>query len=159
MTAQGLLSSSAPLFLPIPPPTKIGHVLWGFVVTVAVLFAHTISMFYFIGTGSAIKEEAKKNAALLPLYQRTRTFKARTSGILTLSPLLLMAASITGAGAAGGSISARVHLWMEVAAVVVNIWTLWKVSGVIGENILLMEEANRIASGAVPTLNEETTAS
>jgi hypothetical protein len=56
-----------------------------------------------------------------------------------------MAASIVGAGVAGGSISPPVHLWMELAAVVFNLYTLWKAGRVIGENIALMEEANRLA--------------
>ena len=127
---------------------KIAHVLWGFLSTIVVLFAHTISMFYFIGTGSAVKGEARKHAALVPLYQKTRSFKARTSGILTLAPLLLMAASIAGAGTAGGSVSPRVHLWMEIVAVLFNLWTLYKVTGVIGENMVLMTEANRIVTEA-----------
>lgn len=144
VAAQGFWASSLP---PLGSLTStVNHVVMGFLCTVVVLFAHTITMFYFIGTGSAVKEEAKKNPALLPLYQTTRRFKARTSGILTLAPLLLMAASIAGAGAAGGSLSAKVHLWMELAAVLFNLWTLWKVAGVIQENIVLMSEANRIAS-------------
>jgi len=56
-----------------------------------------------------------------------------------------MAASIVGAGTAGGSIPPSVHLWMELAAVAFNVWTLVRVTGVIGENMLLMEEANRLA--------------
>jgi hypothetical protein len=144
---QGLLASAGIALLG-PAGTKASHVILGFVTTVVVLFAHTITMFYFIGTGSAVKDEAKRIAALVPLYQKTRTFKARTSGILTLAPLLLMAASIAGAGVAGGSISPGLHLWMELVAVAFNIWTLWKASKVIEENIALMKEANRIVTAA-----------
>ena len=143
---QGLLATAAPPFLSGLGVSKLSHVLWGFAITVVVIFAHTITMFYFIGTGSAVKGEARKIAALLPLYERTRKFKARTSGILTLAPLLLMAASIAGAGVAGGSVSPAVHLWMEVIAVLFNVWTLLRVAKVIQENILLMEEAERIIS-------------
>ena len=142
---QGLAASYA-LPLPAGLGSRISHVIWGFLATILALFAHTISMFYFIGTGSAVKDEARKNAKIVPLYERTRKFKARTSGILTLAPLLLMAASIAGAGVAGGSVAPAVHLWMEVVAVAFNVWTLVKVIGVIGENMILMEEANRLAS-------------
>ena len=126
--------------------SKASHVVWGFLATIVVLFAHTITMFYFIGTGVAVKDEAKKNASLVPLYERTRKFKARTSRDLTFAPLLLMAASIVGAGTAGGSIAPSVHLWMQVAAVAYNVWTLARVTGVIAENMVLMEEANRLAT-------------
>ena len=153
VSLQGLSASGG--ILPAGPgASKLAHVLWGFVATVVVLFAHTITMFYFIGTGSAVKDEAKKVPALAPLYQTTRSFKARTSGILTLAPLLLMTASILGAGAAGGSISARVHLWAEAIAVLFNVWTLWRVHGVIRENIALMQEANRILSRAPAVIEE-----
>ena len=142
---QGLASTYAPGAIPAFT-SKASHVVWGFLATVVTLFAHTITMFYFIGTGVAVKDEAKKNASLVPLYERTRRFKARTSGSLTLAPLILMAASIVGAGTAGVSIAPSVHLWMEVAAVAFNVWTLVRVTGVIGENMLLMEEANRLAT-------------
>jgi hypothetical protein len=33
---------------------------------------------------------------------------------------------------------------MSIASVAFNVWTLWRVSGVIGENVTLMEEANRL---------------
>src|SRR5207247_1456368 len=104
VTAQGLAAAGASPALGGVLGTKTAHVLWGFVATIVALFAHTITMFYFIGTGSAIKEEARKHEALLPLYQTARRFKARTSGTLTLAPILLMAASIAGAGVAGGSV-------------------------------------------------------
>src|SRR5439155_5656037 len=146
VTAQGLAAARAEPARGGLLGTRTSHVLWGLLATIVALFVHTIAMFYFIGTGSAIKEEAKKHAALVPLYQTTRRFKARTSGILTLAPLVLMAASIAGAGTAGGSVRPAVHLWMEIVAIGFNIWTLVRVSGVIGENIVLMEEANRIVS-------------
>jgi divalent metal cation (Fe/Co/Zn/Cd) transporter len=144
-TVQGLLASAG-MAMPLIGGSKANHVIWGFVATVIVLFAHTITMFYFIGTGSAIKQEARRIADLVPLYQRTRRFKAQTSGLLTLAPLLLMASSIVGAGVAGGSIRPAVHLWMTVVSVVVNVYTLWKASRVIEENIALMKEANRIVT-------------
>ena len=144
-TLQGVLASAGSSLLG-PAGSKLNHVMWGFVATVIVLFAHTITMFYFIGTGSAIKQEAKRIAALVPLYQRTRGFKAQTSGLLTLAPLVLMAASIVGAGAAGGSIRRSVHLWMSIVAVVLNVYTLWKASRVIESNIALMKEANQIVA-------------
>jgi hypothetical protein len=142
---QGLASTYISAAIP-GFTSKASHVVWGFLATIVVLFAHTITMFYFIGTGVAVKDEAKKNASLLPLYQQTRTFKARTSRDLTFAPLLLMAASIVGAGTAGGSIAPSVHLGMEVAAVAYNVWTLARVTRVIAENMVLMEEANRLAT-------------
>jgi hypothetical protein len=142
---QGLAATYATGAIP-GITSKYSHVVWGFLATIVTLFAHTITMFYFIGTGVAVKDEARKNASLLPLYERTRKFKARTSGSLTLAPLLIIAASVVGAGTAGGSISPSVHLWMELVAVGFNVWTLMRVTGVIGENMLLMEEANRLAT-------------
>lgn len=151
VTVQGLLVGLAPEPLAGLLGGKLSHVSWGFVSTIVVLFAHTITMFYFIGTGKAVKDEAQNNAALRPLYERTRRFKARTSGILTLAPLLLMAASIAGAGTAGGSVAPSLHLWMALGAVAFNLWTLYRVTGVIGENVILMQEANRIADASEPS--------
>src|SRR5438093_2961942 len=110
MVAQGLVVSLGSVSVARLLGGKANHVVLGFLCTILLIFTHTITMFYFIGTGTAVKEEARKNAALVPLYERTRSFKARTSGLLTLAPLLLMAASIVGAGTAGGSISPPVHL-------------------------------------------------
>ena len=145
VTLEGIIAAHGPASLALLLGGKANHVTLGILFTIFLLFTHTITMFYFIGTGSAVKEVARTNAALVPLYEKTRRFKARTSGLLTLAPVLLMASSIAGAGVAGGSIAPSIHLAMALVAVVFNLFTLWRVCGVIGENIDLMAEANRLA--------------
>jgi hypothetical protein len=125
------------------------HVLAGYLGTVVVLFSHTISMFYFIGTGSAVKGAAKERAAkgdrsLVPLWEETKVFKGIIFPKQMLAMTVLMTASILGAGALTNVLPAWIHWSLEVAAVVLNLWALLKTASLIEKNILLMNTANDI---------------
>jgi hypothetical protein len=75
------------------------HVTWAIPVTLLAIFSHAIIMFYFIGTGSRIKEVVKELKLDVELYRRTLAFKARIFPLSTLTMALIMAAYILGGGA------------------------------------------------------------
>lgn len=129
------------------------HTLAGYVGTVVVLFSHTISMFYFIGTGSAVKAAAKERAetgdrSLVPLWEQTKTFKNALFPMMMLAMLLLMAASIMGAGTLTGALPGWVHLVLQIIAVPVNLFVLLRTASLIEQNIALLGAADSILAGA-----------
>src|SRR5262249_33732346 len=73
--------------LPVPR-----HVGWAIPATLLCVFAHSIIMFYFIGTGSRIKEVVKEFRLDPELYRRTLGFKQRVFPLSTLTMGLVMAA-------------------------------------------------------------------
>src|SRR3989441_12082949 len=85
-TAAGALSAGA----------HIRFALFGMVI---VLFTHTMTLFYFVGTGSRIKKVVGQYALPQALVDRTRHLKARLFPWLTFPPLVTMAAFIIGGGA------------------------------------------------------------
>ncbi len=125
------------------------HVLLGYMATVIVLFSHTISMFYFIGTGSAVKNAAKEladrdNRSMVPLWEQTKAFKNRLFPIQMTAMLAIMTASIMGAGVLTRALPSWVHLALELAAVPINLVALLRTASLIEQNILLMGAANTL---------------
>lgn len=146
VTASGFL-------VPAPFDADL-HMLLGYVGTIAVLFSHTISMFYFIGTGSAVKKAATELAArgdrsMVPLWEQTKAFKNGLFPIQMMAMLVVMAASILGAAALTGALPAWVHLALELGAVPVNLVALLRTSKLVGENMVLMDAANLIYDRAL----------
>ena len=151
---QGWAGASALLLVAVAvtgfvSPGRAFHVLAGYLGTVFALFAHTIAMFYFIGTGSAVKNAAKELAqagdrTLVPLWEQTKVFKNALFPAQMLAMLLLMGASILGAGVLTGAIPSIVHLVLEILAVPLNAWVLFRTVATIEKNIALMNSANDI---------------
>jgi hypothetical protein len=75
------------------------HVGWSIPVTLLSIFTHAIIMFYFIGTGSRIKEVVKEFRLDTSLYRRTLAFKSRVFPLSMLTMSVIMAAYIIGGGA------------------------------------------------------------
>src|SRR5258706_11517900 len=78
------------------PAAHIRFALFGIVV---VLFTQTMTLFYFVGTGSRIKKVVQRYGLAASLVERTRRLKARLFPWLTFTPLVTMAAFIVGGGA------------------------------------------------------------
>ena len=74
------------------------HVLASIPITLLSIFTHAIIMFYFIGTGSRIKEVVKEFKLDAQLYRRTLPFKARVFPLSMLTMGAIMTSTIIGGG-------------------------------------------------------------
>jgi len=74
------------------------HVEWSIPVTLLSIFTHAIIMFYFIGTGSRIKEVVKEFRLDAQYYRRTVEFKTRVFPLSMLTMSVIMVAYIIGGG-------------------------------------------------------------
>lgn len=74
------------------------HVQWSIPITLLSMFTHAIIMFYFIGTGSRIKEVVKEFKLDAQLYRRTLPFKARVFPLSMLTMSAVMVSAIIGGG-------------------------------------------------------------
>jgi hypothetical protein len=74
------------------------HVQWSIPITLLSIFTHAIIMFYFIGTGSRIKEVVKEFKLDVRLYRRTLPFKARVFPLSMLTMGAIMVSTIIGGG-------------------------------------------------------------
>jgi len=126
-TTAGALSAGA----------HIRFALFGMVI---VLFTHTMTLFYFVGTGSRIKKVVRQYTLPQALVDRTRRFKARLFPWLTFTPLVTMAAFIIGGGAHTRVIPGWVHGSLAVLALGMNLVTAALAVMCLSDNIALIEE-------------------
>src|SRR6266850_1183345 len=126
-TSMGSLAASA----------HIRFALFGIVV---VLFTQTMTLFYFVGTGSRIKKVVQRYGLAASLVERTRRLKARLFPWLTFTPLVTMAAFIVGGGAHTRLVPAWVHGGLAVLALGMNLVTAVVALQCIAENVTLIDE-------------------
>src|SRR2546426_10761216 len=63
------------------------HIRFALFGIVVVLFTHTMTLFYFVGTGSPIKTVVREHALQASLADPTRLLQARLLPWMTLTPL------------------------------------------------------------------------
>ena len=75
------------------------HLKVGLLASFLTVLTQTTTMFYFMGTGSAIKSEVRERGLNPEFLARARAFKGSFFYLLTLGILLIMAAAMIGGGA------------------------------------------------------------
>lgn len=125
----------------VQPRDHIRYALFGMVVA---LFTHTMTLFYFVGTGSRIKKVVREYDLPPDLHGRTLVFKSRLFPWLTFTPLVTMAAFIIGGGAHTRVLPAWVHGGLAVLALGMNLVTAIIAVRCIGENVALIEEIDTL---------------
>jgi hypothetical protein len=133
VTYQGFRLSAGTL----PARAHIGWALFGIVVT---LFTQTMTLFYFVGTGSRIKKVVKDYGLDGGFVGRTVRFKALLFPWLTFTPLVTMGAFILGGGAHTRVLPAWVHGGLALLALGMNLMTAGIALFCIGENVALIDE-------------------
>ncbi len=126
-TASGALDAGA----------HIRFALFGIVV---VLFTQTMTLFYFVGTGSRIKKVVREYGLATELWARTRAFKERLFPWLTFTPLVTMLAFILGGGAHTRVLPGWVHGGLAVAALLMNAVTTLIGLRCLADNVVLIDE-------------------
>jgi hypothetical protein len=132
ITYQGFLTSGGTL----DAGRHIRLALFGMVV---VLFTDTMTLFYFVGTGSRIKKVVQDYGLPPDLVGATRRFKARLFPWLTFTPLVTMAAFIIGGGAHTRVLPGWVHGGLALVALGMNLVTSVVALVCIGENVELID--------------------
>lgn len=121
--------------------THIRFALFGIVI---VLFTHTMTLFYFVGTGSRIKKVVQQYVLPASLTARTVRFKARLFPWLTFTPLVTMAAFILGGGAHTHALPGWVHGSLALLALGMNLVTTVLAVQCISDNVVLIDEIDAL---------------
>jgi hypothetical protein len=130
-TTAGSLAASA----------HIRFALFGIIV---VLFTQTMTLFYFVGTGSRIKKVVQQYRLATSFVERTRRLKARLFPWLTFTPLVTMAAFIIGGGAHTHVLPGWMHGTLALLALAMNLITAAVAVACISDNIMLIEEIDAV---------------
>ena len=126
------------------------HVQWAIPITLLSIFTHAIIMFYFIGTGSRIKEVVKEFKLDAGLYRRTLEFKSRVFPMSMLTMGLVMASYIVGGGAHTHFrwTPAWLHGLLALAAAILNVVLALREVVSISENLTLVDDVDQAVFSA-----------
>src|SRR5260221_14511166 len=124
--------------------TAVRHIAVSVPTVLFSLFTQSMVLFFFIGTGKLLKEEAAKR--IDPegrdyILRRVREFKMRTSGLATFAPLSALVAGLLGGAAHTGKLPAWPHLAASALALWLHLVAFWRELVAMAETNQLMDEA------------------
>ena len=123
------------------------HVLLAMFAAFLVLFGHSMTMFYFIGTGVRLKELVAEHAVHEEdLIRPTVRFKMRVFPITMLAILATIVTFILGGGVDTGSLPGWVHLILALAALTLQFLAIQKETWAIHANVRLFDRLDEILS-------------
>jgi len=122
------------------------HFHLALVATLLGIFGHAMTMFYFIGTGKAIKDVVRENNLDRGILAETRSQNMRASSWGTLATVVLMAQFILGGGVHTHAIPRGIHeVGFFLAIVVSGAATLLEIR-LLSEQNALADRVNGLVS-------------
>ncbi|VAX16240.1 hypothetical protein MNBD_NITROSPINAE02-320 [hydrothermal vent metagenome] len=117
------------------------HLLFGLFASLASILTLVMFLFYFIATGSTVKEAAIKKVIDIKLYRQSRKFKGKLFPWISITILILMVSPIMGAAYDAGKTPIWIHEAISIVACGLYLLTLIKVGAKIPENQGIYVEA------------------
>ncbi len=116
----GLVYSAFLGFAAATSAELLTHTTLGLFFTLITLLAHSMTMFYLIGKGKAVREAVTEGNLSPELYAAVARARKPVFSIATIAMLVTMAAAIMGGGVDTGSLPAGVHSLLALTAIAVN---------------------------------------
>jgi len=114
------------------------HMLLAIPAALFQLFGHSLTMFYFIGTGRRIKEWAAERGGDPQLLRRVADFKRRVFPAATYTLALVIAVFVLGGASTAHVVPGYVHGLLALAALALNGFALVRETVGIAETVVLM---------------------
>ncbi len=111
-------------FTALGPADVFRHTSLGIFATLVTLLAHSMTMFYLIGKGRAVREAVEEGQLSVELYRAVARARRPVFSIATIAMALTMATAIVGGGVDTDAIPAVVHAVLALAAVAANLVAL-----------------------------------
>lgn len=119
------------------------HIGAGLLAPITPMLALSITLFYFIATGQAVRDSLQKGFATMEDYDTTRKFKAKLFPWILGAMVALMAAPLSGAAFDTGKIPRYAHAaiaWVSLAI----LWLVWwRVMSMLQENSVILTKTGR----------------
>ena len=96
------------------------HTTLGIFFTLITLLAHSMTMFYLIGKGKAVREAVTEGNLSPDLYAAVARARKPVFSIASIAMLLTMVTAIVGGGVDTGTLPAGVHSLFALSAIVAN---------------------------------------
>jgi hypothetical protein len=127
------------------------HMYWGVATSFLGLFGHSFTMFFFIGTGKAIKEACKDHKPAWPLIGRSNGYKALIAGRTMIASTMLIIQPVLGAAVYSGRLSPHVHQFGFWVTLLVHGWVFYTELKYLGlNNVLMNDVAKYKETGLLP---------
>ena len=120
------------------------HISLGFFSTMVMLLAHSMTMFYLIGKGKAVKEAMAEGHLTGDHYRRIAAARKPVFSIGTLAMVVTMIASIIGASVDTLVVPPIVHAMIAYLAIACNIAALRVEIVALAESARIVEEVDRL---------------
>ncbi len=105
--------------------------------------AHSMTMFYFIGTGKVVREAAAEHGLDGSWVEETRSYKRRTFGWATYTLGAIVLVPILGGAVDTGLLPAWVHGGLGVVTVAMAGWASYLEIVCISRNLTLLDRLER----------------
>jgi hypothetical protein len=117
------------------------HITVALIATMIVMLSHTVTIFYFVGTGSAIERETEERGLDRLYLDEAKRFRKRLFPWALAATFLTMFAAMFGGGVHVGSLSPLVHHLLALLTLVSNGVALARVPGALARNNQLLDAA------------------
>ena len=135
----------------VSPERVVLHMYWGVGTSILGLLAHTFTLFFFIGTGKAIRLACQDHAVARPFLVQSNRFKKTIAGRTMLGNLVLIVQPIIGAATYSQRLGSHWHylgFWITLG---VQLWVAYIELKLLGLNNVLMARVGEWqATGRLP---------
>lgn len=123
------------------------HVYVATPIIVFAMLTHTMTIFYFIGTGKEIKDRVRERSLDEAYVRESRRFKGLVFPPAALSLGLLIAAFVVGGGVDVGAIPWPVHMILALLALALSVIAALRAARMIYRNVILVERLTEDLAG------------
>jgi hypothetical protein len=121
------------------------HIILGVIASLLALFSTVITMFYFIGTGKAVKESVQEWELDERYYQMVLKYKKKYFPTMTLSLVVYIALPSVGAATSADYLSAGFHSLVAYLTILTHAFICYQGWFYIFENDRLVATVDRLA--------------
>lgn len=129
------------------PADLLRHTSLGIFATLVTLLAHSMTMFYLIGKGKAVREAVAEGQLSAELYHAVARARRPVFSQATIAMALTMAAAIVGGGVDTGAVPAVVHAVLALSAVAANLIALRAEIIAMLSSTRIVAEVDRLLEG------------
>ena len=119
------------------------HTALGFFFTMLTLLAHSMTMFYLIGKGRAIRDAVTEGGLTTDAVARVSALRGPVFKLATVAIALTMVTAIFGGGVDTGVIPGGFHAMLAVLAIVANVVALRAIVAAFNTSSRIVDEVNR----------------
>ena len=147
----GLIFSAAVGFVAASSAEVSRHVSSGIFFTLITLLAHSMTMFYLIGKGKAVREAVTEGHLSPELYATVARARKPVFSIATVAMLLTMTTAIIGGGVDTGVLPAGIHSILAVSAIAANVMALRTEVGALVSSSRVVAEVDALLAATEST--------